>query len=216
MGFIRDFVTAVDSVLNWLNFLSLAALHSFSFLGLPAAGRTAKVPVLRPRDIWAPTVRPVPSWHSRETTLHCWHTHGVPGLPWEAFCWELALGGYMPILHLGMYEAKRFTPWYLVFFLTTKLHFFLQSCFSSLCVKEYYCSFHEKHEFLYIRSLCIYSHLSESTKSRSGILLKFILQFVLYATLLWFSFCLFIRCTTILFVYVLAQHLSFLKPVFPL
>lgn len=107
MGFFRDVGTAVDSVFNTL--FSFAAFHSIFLLGLSAAGHTAEVPVPRPCDLWPPAVRPVPSWHRCEATLHHRHTHRVPGLSSEAFCWKLALGGHLPILHLGTYEAKRLT-----------------------------------------------------------------------------------------------------------
>uniref|UniRef100_A0AAQ6A547 TNF receptor superfamily member 11b n=1 Tax=Amphiprion ocellaris TaxID=80972 RepID=A0AAQ6A547_AMPOC len=77
------------------------ALHDFSVLGLPAASCTAKVPVPRPGDLRPAAVRPVSSWNSREASLHRRHAHGVPALSGEALCRELALGGLMPILHLG-------------------------------------------------------------------------------------------------------------------
>lgn len=86
-----------------LHFPFLAAFHSFPLLGLPAAGCSAKISVLWPCDVQDLNVRPVSFWHSREATLHCWNTHRVPTLSGEALCWGLALGGFMQVLHLGMY-----------------------------------------------------------------------------------------------------------------
>lgn len=93
-----------------------AAHHRFPFLGLPAAGWPTKIPIpwpcdLRPLDVW-----PVPTRHSRENSLHGWCSHRVPGLPREAFCRELALGRYVPVLYFSMYEPKCLAM--LVFFST--------------------------------------------------------------------------------------------------
>lgn len=93
-----------------------AAHHCFPFLGLPAAGWPTKIPIPWPCDLRPPDVWPVPARHSRENSLHGWCSHRVPGLPREALCRELALGRYVPVLHLSMYEPKCLAM--LVFFCT--------------------------------------------------------------------------------------------------
>lgn len=79
----------------------LTALHSISVLDPAAAGSTSEVPVLGPADVGTPAVWQVCSWDGSEATLHRRHTHGVSALSWETLCWKLALGGFLPILHLG-------------------------------------------------------------------------------------------------------------------
>lgn len=90
------------------NFFSLlpAAHYCFPFLGLPAAGWPTKIPVPGPCDIRAPTVWPVSARNCCEKSLQRWCSNWVSGLPREAFCRELALGRYVPVLHLSTYPSK--------------------------------------------------------------------------------------------------------------
>lgn len=83
-----------------------AAHYCFPFLGLPAAGWPTKISIPWPCDVRAPNVWPVSARNSREKSLQCWCSNRVSGLPREAFCRELALGRYMPVLHLSTYQFK--------------------------------------------------------------------------------------------------------------
>lgn len=144
-----------------------AAHHRFPFLGLPAAGWPTKIPIPWPCDLRPPDVWPVPARHSRENSLHGWCSHRVPGLPREALCRELALGRYVPVLHLSMYEPKCLAM--LVFFCTQinswkfRIPFLLLS-FPELNIFGFFfffksCPHHKKYMVVYMLSYicCTYN-----------------------------------------------------------
>lgn len=89
-------------------FLLPVAHYCFPFLGLPAAGRPTKVPAPGPCDVRAPAVRPVSAGNRCEKPLQRRRSDGVSGLPREAFRRELALGRYVPVLHLSTLSIRVF------------------------------------------------------------------------------------------------------------
>lgn len=83
-----------------------AAHYCFPFLGLPAASGPTKIPIPWPCDIRAPNMWPVSARNGCEKSLQHWCSNRVSCLSREAFCRELALGRYMPVLHLSTYQSK--------------------------------------------------------------------------------------------------------------